>query len=329
MDPGLQTKIKVIKKHSYDVQALCKSINKRLEEISGKVVTLDNMYDKFIKDHNGALFVFGLDSLNFQSHFMQHERANLLNFFNLLINKTYGQYYKLNAIIQEYVSSNLDIKPDQKPEYEDFPKYKCLEPNKFYDFALIERIQQNIFTNIRLMYNFVSAKQKTLKEHEISKNMGLDIHNFISTYEFFISNVEGKINLFLKYTEFLNIKFLKYLKRINQKIRLFYSEIHEDIKIENEKTFEDELSSAGSVSSLDSMPIEKDLTKDLESNLGIVITDETDLDKELSQQNVMDSEDKTANPDENIGLMINDIHEDTGKDDFDWNSELNDDEVDK
>ena len=69
--------------------------------------------------------------------------------------------------------------------------------------------------------------------HKAKNDIGLNIDNFIQTFQFDNTVLEQKLSLFISYMEFFHKMHIKYLKRFTSKMNLFSSQIDHDIKIDS------------------------------------------------------------------------------------------------
>ena len=88
------------------------------EQLSQRIVRLKKYYEEFMScNQQQSMLVFGLDSFNFQYKLVNFEYHNMQQFFKMVSNRMYGDYYKLFKIMTEFVtfqlkeSSIIDLKP--------------------------------------------------------------------------------------------------------------------------------------------------------------------------------------------------------------------------
>ena len=73
------------------------------EILQFKIDKLKNYYSDFIKDNTQKMFIFGLDSLRFQSKILDVEYDDMKRLYLAINNRMYCEYFKLYNIIVEYV----------------------------------------------------------------------------------------------------------------------------------------------------------------------------------------------------------------------------------
>jgi hypothetical protein len=142
----------------------------------------------------------------------------------------YCEYFKLHKIITDYISANVtDKKITEFVKSTNYPVYKDLEPFKEYKFETVLEIHENILNLLSVLISTMNNKENELLLHRSKQNIGLNIDNFISTFNYNIIVMREKINMFITYIEFFHKLHKKYLKSLSNKIELMHSEINNDI----------------------------------------------------------------------------------------------------
>jgi hypothetical protein len=190
-------------------------------------------YVDFIKDNNNRLYVFGLDSLRFQSKIIDIEYDDMKRLYLAINNRMYCEYFKLYNIIVEYIQKVLkDKKVMESVKPHNFPIYKDLEPFKEYDIEIIIEVHDSILLLVNALIHYISARDYELTLHKNKNNLGLNIDNFITSFNYEVLIKREKIQMFLSYIEFFHRLHSKYLKRFSNKVQLMYTHISSDINFE-------------------------------------------------------------------------------------------------
>lgn len=198
-----------------------------------RINKLKFFYSEFIKNNKNKLFVFGLDSFHFQSKLIDIEYDDMKRLFLAINNRMYCEYFKLYKIITEYVYDNIsDKKITEIIKLNNFPTYKDLEPYKEYNFELVADIHENILIIIGSIISNLNTKENELNIYKTKMEIGLNIDNFITSFNYELIVMKEKIQMFLTYTEFFHELHTKYLRRFNNKIQLLYTHISNDIKFD-------------------------------------------------------------------------------------------------
>jgi hypothetical protein len=244
------------------------SVKSVFDILQVRIDKLRQIYSEFIKSNKNEMFLFGLDSFHFQSKLIDIEYDDMKRLFLAINNRMYCEYFKLHKIIVDYISNNLNDKKNiDLVKINNYPIYKDLEPFKEYKFELILEIHESILNMLNIAISILNNKENELSIHKTKQNIGLNIDNFITTFNFNISVMREKIMMFINYIEFFHKMHSKYLKRFSNKIQLMYTHINNDIKfddsIEISKNKKKEL-----IDDFASNDIDKELLKDLKTSIG-------------------------------------------------------------
>ena len=200
------------------------------DTLQQRIDKLKNLYSEFIRDNDNQMFIFGLDSFRFQSKLIDIEYEDMTRMFLAINNRMYCEYFKLYKFIVEYVSVNItDKKILEVIKVSNFPTYKDLEPFKDYKFEIIQEIHENILILIGSIMSNIETKEIELSEYHRKRKIGLNIDNFVTTFNYDIIMMRERGTLFLTYMEFFHQLHTKYMKRFSSKIQLMYSHIDKDI----------------------------------------------------------------------------------------------------
>jgi hypothetical protein len=198
-----------------------------------RINKLKLFYSEFIKNNKSKLFIFGLDSFHFQNKLIDVEYDDMKRLFLAINNRMYCEYFKLYKIITEYIYENIsDKKITEIIKVNNFPVYKDLEPFKEYSFEITTEIHENILIIVNSMISNLNTRENELNVHRGKQALGLNIDNFITTYNFELTVIKEKISMFLTYIEFFHKLHTKHLKRFSNKIQLMYTHITTDIKFD-------------------------------------------------------------------------------------------------
>ena len=209
-------------------------VTNTLSSLHTVILKLTHIYGDLIKTNQEKIFVFGLDSFRFQCKLIDMEYDDMKRLFLLMNNRMYCEYFKLYKIISEYVSDNIADKDFLSSRQEEsYPVYKDLEPFKNYEFELIQAVHESIVTMLLGLHSYYLNRSHDLKNYKLKNGTGLNIDNFVLTFEHNITAMREKIVLFIQYMEFFHKLHKKYLKRFATKLHLMTSLINNDIKFED------------------------------------------------------------------------------------------------
>jgi hypothetical protein len=100
---------------------------------------------------------------------------------------------------------------------------------KEYDFAISNELQNNILILFSSLVNYISIKDRELVTYNKKLNIGLNIDNFVSTFNYDVNNTREKFGLFVKYMHFFQRNHNKILGRFVNKLQAMYLQIDKDI----------------------------------------------------------------------------------------------------
>jgi len=196
---------------------------------------LKQTYAEFVLNNKQNLFVFGLDSFQFQSKLIDIEYEDMKRMFLAINNRMYCEYYKLYKIVVEYVKEYITDKKTLElvKTLNTFPVYKDLEPYRQYNFDLIQELHEHIILLLYGISDYIQNKENELQLHQKKQEIGLNINNFVTTFNFNIIMIKEKGMLFISYLDFFHTLHTKYLQRFSMKMNLMYSQVTHDIRFED------------------------------------------------------------------------------------------------
>lgn len=207
--------------------------------LDGRISKLKDVYDEFIVSANKIktpdvkVFIFSLDSFYFQTSLLEREYKYLIDYKNTIINRMYGEYYKLFKLIIEYVDkSHIDGKLSEILRSKKYPIYDDLNDGKEYDFNLIVQLNEDIIGIIENLIHILREKELSLRQYTTNQNYGLNVNNFVSTFNYEVNVLQEQINLYESYLDFFYHVHEKLLKRLITKISILEAQINADIKFE-------------------------------------------------------------------------------------------------
>ena len=230
----MDTRIGDLKNDFNNIIVIRTSVRSVFESLEQRIGKLKSLYADFIKHNENALFVFGLDSFRFQSRLIDLEYEDMKRLFLAINNRMYCEYFKLYKIVCAYVT---DIITDKKVleiiKINNFPAYKDLEPFKEYNIETVQELHENILLLVCSILNNIELKENDLLNYQGKRKIGLNIDNFVASFNFDIIMIREKVSLFLTYIEFFHKLHTKYLKRFSHKIQLMYTHVNNDIRFDD------------------------------------------------------------------------------------------------
>ena len=229
----MENRISKLKVDFNNITVIRNNVKSVFDILQLRIHKLKLFYSEFIKNNKNKLFVFGLDSFHFQSKLIDVEYDDMKRLFLAINNRMYCEYFKLYKIITEYIYENInDKKITEIIKVNNFPVYKDLEPFKEYSFETTTEIHENILVIVNSIISNLNTRENELNIHRGKQALGLNIDNFITTYNFELTVIKEKVSMFLTYIEFFHKLHTKHLKRFSNKIQLMYTHISTDIRFD-------------------------------------------------------------------------------------------------
>ena len=288
----MENRISKLKTDFNNITTIRNNVKSVFDILQLRINKLKMFYSEFIKNNKNKLFVFGLDSFHFQSKLIDVEYDDMKRLFLAINNRMYCEYFKLYKITTEYIYENInDKKITEIIKVNNFPVYKDLEPFKEYSFEITTEIHENILVIVNSIISNLNTRENELNIHRGKQALGLNIDNFITTYNFELTVIKEKISMFLTYIEFFHKLHTKHLKRFSNKIQLMYTHISTDIRFD------------------ETIEINKEKEKDKKKEIGEDLAGERPTINEIKLNIEEHGETTDIITDEESVKMINDIIE--------------------
>ena len=288
----MENRISKLKTDFNNITTIRNNVKSVFDILQLRINKLKMFYSEFIKNNKNKLFVFGLDSFHFQSKLIDVEYDDMKRLFLAINNRMYCEYFKLYKITTEYIYENInDKKITEIIKVNNFPVYKDLEPFKEYSFEITTEIHENILVIVNSIISNLNTRENELNIHRGKQALGLNIDNFITTYNFELTVIKEKISMFLTYIEFFHKLHTKHLKRFSNKIQLMYTHISTDIRFD------------------ETIEINKEKEKDKKKEIGEDLAGERPTINEIKLNIEEHGETTAIITDEESVKMINDIIE--------------------
>jgi hypothetical protein len=308
----MESQLVKLKSEFNNIITIRNSVKNIFDILQIRINKLKIFYAEFIKDSKNDMFIFGLDSFHFQSKLIDIEYDDMKRLFLAINNRMYCEYFKLHKIITEYIIKNVnDKKIKETVKNNNYPTYKDLEPYKEYKFETIQEIHENILNFISILKSMVTNKENELIIHKSKQRLGLNIDNFITTFNYNINVIREKINMFVDYIEFFHKMHTKYLKRFSNKIQLMHTHIDSDIKfdenLELSKDKKKELIASLNVENVNSL-----LLNDLKKSMNSETSSDSDLELKSMPLKTVESneiESKSSTPTIKSNISIGNFKE--------------------
>lgn len=262
------TKILNIKQEFSGIKEMIRNAHNIFNNLHNKTNTLKKVYDKLLQQNKNNLYIFGLDSFKFQNKLINVEFETMNQYYCLISNRMFCDYFKLNQIVTNYIIEKIDddkIKMRVKQQHGLKEKYDYINIYKFYDISKTSEVFNNVINMIVELVDYSSSLTKELDNYKSKKKNGFNINNFIYTFEYNNILLQQQISLYLNYVSFFLRLHKKYIIRFTNKIQLMYQQVNQDITFEDQNNYinEDE---ANENDMLKTMKLDTDSDSDSYSN---------------------------------------------------------------
>ena len=229
--------LNTLKSDFNDLYEASNDVEVMFEALDTKIKKLNGLYSDLLKTNkDNKILVFGLDSFNFQTVAIHEETSYLRRFRNLLYNRIYADYFKLNKLVIAYVKEKFEkdskIYKRLMSNVGNFPRYDYLDIYKYYEFNLINELFQEIIGNIQTINEHSKSLQMDLHFYKLKGDIGLNINNFVYGHEYMNNNIRSQIKLFTNYLHFFLNLHTKYLTNFMTNVKLMHGRLRSDINLD-------------------------------------------------------------------------------------------------
>ena len=221
---------KIVADFATNIQHNITNITNTIKVVKDKIQSLRNIYGDLIeKNNHKQIFLFCLESFNFQNKTLLYESDHLHKTFIMLLNRTYRDYYKLyNIILKLFDEYKLENKTQKK-----HPEYRDLDVNADFSLEEISNIHDDVIYLTCVLIDKYKESEAVIRQYKTKSKTGIYIVNFINTIEYDNAILKDQIDLYINYLFFFQDTQTTYLSKLNKKMVGFLNEIEEDIKFQN------------------------------------------------------------------------------------------------
>ena len=195
--------------------------------IKTKIEKLRNIYSEMISANSyKKIFLFCLESFNFQIKSFSVDNENLNKSLLLISNRVYCDYYKLFKLIKTLFEEH---KYDIPKEISEPPVYDILNPFFEYSVDDISKMHDDVCLLLYALIDYFNNNCDNIMAYTSKSQSGICIANFIKTLEYDNSVLKDQINLYLGYMDFFKSTQTKYLVKLLHKMELLKKEINDEI----------------------------------------------------------------------------------------------------
>lgn len=204
------------------------SVNTNISSIKTKLDKLRSVYSKMISTNSHKkIFLFCLESFNFQIKSFSVDSDNLHKSLLLVSNRVFCDYYKLFKLIKTLFDDYGYIVPNEIGNL--YTTCDILNPFFEYSVAEIDKIHGDVCALINALIEYYNYNCTKIANYTSKSQTGISIFNFIKTLEYDNSVLKDQIVLYLNYMDFFKITQTKYLAKLVGKTDSLKKEIDVEI----------------------------------------------------------------------------------------------------
>lgn len=228
----MEQQLETIKTEFSIVKENIHAITNNLTTVKKKLDRLKQIYSDMISTNsNKKIFLFCLESFNFQIKSFSVDADNLHKSLLLVSNRVYCDYYKLLKLIRVIFEEYKYAFPKELVE---LPTYDVLNPLFEYGVDDIVKIHANVCLLIKTLIEYYDNNCDNIESYNTKSQTGICIFNFIKTLEYDNSVLKDQIILYLNYLDFFKTTQTKHLVKLLGKMDAFQKDISSEIADEPE-----------------------------------------------------------------------------------------------
>jgi len=223
----MEEQLNILKTDFSIVKENINSIVSNSTSIKIKIEKLRNVYSNMIQMNSyKKIFLFCLESFNFQIKSFSVDSENLNKSLLLLSNRIFCDYYKLFKLIKTLFDESKYSIPS---EIINPPIYDVLNPFFEYSVDDISRMHNDVCLLLNSLIDYYNNNCDNIQTYTSKSQSGICITNFIKTLEYDNSVLKDQIFLYLNYMDFFKTTQIKHLLKLLGKMELLKKEINDEI----------------------------------------------------------------------------------------------------
>ena len=228
----MEHQLETIKTEFSIVKENIHAITNNLTTVKKKLDRLKQIYSDMISaNSNKKIFLFCLESFNFQIKSFSVDADNLHKSLLLVSNRVYCDYYKLLKLIRVIFEEYKYAFPKEMVE---LPAYDVLNPLFEYSVDDIVKIHAIVCLLMKMLIDYHNNNCDNIESYNTKSQTGICIFNFIKTLEYDNSVLKDQIILYLNYLDFFKTTQTKHLVKLLGKMDAFQKDISSEIADEPE-----------------------------------------------------------------------------------------------
>jgi len=213
----MASKFKILKEKFNGIKLNDNILMNGFKTIEVRINNYELVYNNIFQEYQHRKLVIGLDEFHFQKNMLMNEKYTLINFYDLIINRMYADYFKISKSIKQFIkeiNKQHFINPFKnhlKYNYIQLTdKYKLKQVEDLFTeiISVLEKLNEEIITD---ELNFLNYKENMV---------GLNINNFLISFDSEIKISKNRMNVFYEYLEYYIFLHNDYYNKLSQKINL-------------------------------------------------------------------------------------------------------------
>lgn len=229
----LEEKISSLRDNTTNIENINNDIDILVKCVNDKIINLEEIYKNLInKNKKNSFHICGLDAFNFQVKIIRLEYKNGLDYYMMILNRIYCDYYRFYNTLYNYVDMCVE---NINTEKKIFPVYDYLDMNKKYSFNLIRELEKENLFLLDVILKWLKQLILEFHTYKIKNKSGIEIKNILFTYEHNISSVYDKIVFYCKLIEFSHQIHIKYLKKLVLRLNDIKDDLDNEFNLDESK----------------------------------------------------------------------------------------------
>ena len=224
----ISSEFKKIRKYREQIQSILRDLRTRKK-------MLHTIHTELLRLNHSKLFVFGLDSLQFQQQLIEIECENMDRIYRVQSNRMYGDFFKLHQQLESYIQDNPNTVSILDDGGQVYPPYRVIEIYQQFEFRYTVRLFKDILKLIQGLEGYIAGLTEKLESYKKQQEIGLNIDNFIFAFQNCKDDMVNKVDLFKKYLQYFTKLHVNYLHRFVERLTMSYKQVTNDIRFEQER----------------------------------------------------------------------------------------------
>lgn len=228
-----------IQRYVEELEELKHSVSEKIERFSG-------LYGELVKENKTKTLLFCLDSLYFQYRISRINYESIENISNFVLNRMYGDYYRLwrliqtnsNVNIEDFSNTNINADADADAQNK-IVCYRDLDVFAVYPMQSVYLLHEQILIILQKFFIKWAFGARGVDEYIENKVSILPISNYLNTLQHENHILEHQTMLYVNYLAFFHVSQKRSLNKLKTRLSILEDEIDACLKCDRILTVED------------------------------------------------------------------------------------------